>query len=457
MASQRFEVRYADSGGVSIAWTAVGGGPHDLVMVPGFVSHLEIFWEPPWAERFLRRLTSFARVILWDKRGQGMSDRPGVPPSLQDGMDDLLAVLDAAGALRPALLGASEGGPMTMLFAATHPGRVERLILYGSYARILRAPDYPEGVPEGLLEGFFELLQREWGREAALRPFAPDAMRDAAVIAWGARLLRSGTSPSGARDLLALYRDIDVRDILPAIRVPTLVLHRGGDLIATAAQGRYIAARIPDARYVELPGSDHVPVLGDVDPLLDEIEEAVTGERHRSQPDRVLATVLFTDICRSTERAAELGDRRWRDLLVEHDAMVRREVERHRGRLIKPIGDGTLATFDGPARAIDAALAIRDAVGALGLQVRAGLHTGECELIGQDVGGLAVHIAARVTATAEPGEIRVSRTVTDLVAGSGRRFAERGTRVLKGVPGRWQLFAVDGEQSKRPAALQAVF
>jgi class 3 adenylate cyclase/pimeloyl-ACP methyl ester carboxylesterase len=436
MASQRFEVRYADSGGVSIAWTAVGGGPHDLVMVPGFVSHLE---------------------ILWDKRGQGMSDRPGVPPSLQDGMDDLLAVLDAAGALRPALLGASEGGPMTMLFAATHPGRVERLILYGSYARILRAPDYPEGVPEGLLEGFFELLQREWGREAALRPFAPDAMRDAAVIAWGARLLRSGTSPSGARDLLALYRDIDVRDILPAIRVPTLVLHRSGDLIATAAQGRYIAARIPGARYVELPGSDHVPVLGDVDPLLDEIEEAVTGERHRSQPDRVLATVLFTDICRSTERAAELGDRRWRDLLVEHDAMVRREVERHRGRLIKPIGDGTLATFDGPARAIDAALAIRDAVGALGLQVRAGLHTGECELIGQDVGGLAVHIAARVTATAEPGEIRVSRTVTDLVAGSGRRFAERGTRVLKGVPGRWQLFAVDGEQSKRPAALQAVF
>jgi class 3 adenylate cyclase len=287
-----------------------------------------------------------------------------------------------------------------------------------------------------------------------LRPFAPEAMDDPAMIAWGVRLLRSGTSPGGARDLLALYRDIDVRDVLPAIRVPTLVLHRGGDLISAAAQGRYIAARIPNARYVELPGSDHVPVLGEIDPLLDEIEEAVTGERHHSEPDRVLATVLFTDICRSTERAAELGDRRWRDLLAAHDTVVRREVERHRGRLVKPIGDGTLATFDGPARAIDAAIAIRDAVGALGLQLRAGLHTGECELIGQDVGGLAVHIAARVIATAEPGEIRVSRTVTDLVAGSGRHFAERGTRVLKGVPGRWQLFAVDGTEPGRLTSLQ---
>ena len=282
------------------------------------------------------------------------------------------------------------------------------------------------------------------GQGAALRPFAPDAMRDAAVIAWGVRLLRSGTSPSGARDLLALYRDIDVRDILPAIRVPTLVLHRGGDLIATAAQGRYIAARIPDARYVELPGSDHVPVLGDVDPLLDEIEEAVTGERHRSQPDRVLATVLFTDICRSTERAAELGDRRWRDLLVEHDAMVRREVERHRGRLIKPIGDGTLATFDGPARAIDAALAIRDAVGALGLQVRAGLHTGECELIGQDVGGFAVHIGAECHRHRGARRIRVWLHGHGLGGGVGAALRRARDAGAEGCA--WPLAAVRGRR-----------
>jgi pimeloyl-ACP methyl ester carboxylesterase len=387
MGSPGFEVRYADSAGVAIAWAAVGAGPRELVIVPGFVSHLKIFWEAPWAERFLRRLTSFARVILWDKRGQGMSDRPGVPPSLEDGMDDLLAVLDAAGARKPALLGISEGGPMTMLFAATHPRRVERLILYGAYARMVRTPDHPAGVPDQLLAKFFELLQREWGSEAAVRPFAPEATSDPAVVAWGRRLLRSGTSPGGARDLLALYRDIDVRDVLPAIHVSALILHRDGDLISSAAQSRYIAARIPNARFVGFPGADHIPVLGDIDPLLDEIEEAVTGERHRSEPTRVLATVLFTDICRSTERAAELGDRRWRDLLVAHDAVVRREVERHRGSLVKSIGDGTLATFDGPARAIDAAMDIRNAVGALGLQVRAGLHTGECELIGHDVGG----------------------------------------------------------------------
>ena len=452
MGSLGSEVRYADSGGVAIAWAAVGAGPRELVVVPGFVSHLEVFWDAPWAERFLRRLASFARVILWDKRGQGMSDRPGGPPSLEDGMDDLLAVMDASGTRKPALLGISEGGPMAMLFAATHPRRVERLILYGSYARMLRAPDYPPGVPDALLEHFFELLQREWGTQAVVRPFAPEAVSDPAVVAWGTRLLRSGTSPGGARDLLALYRDIDVREVLPAIHVPTLVLHRAGDMISSAAQSRYMANRIANARYVELPGADHIPVLGDVETLLDEIEEAVTGERRRSEPDRVLATVLFTDICRSTERAAELGDRRWRDLLVQHDALVRREVDRHRGRLVKSIGDGTLATFDGPARAIDAAVAIREAVGALGLQLRAGLHTGECELIGQDVGGLAVHIAARVTATAAADEIRVSRTVTDLVAGSGRRFAERGARALKGVPGRWQLFAVEEGQPERRAA-----
>lgn len=439
------DVRWADSDGVAIAHRTVGEGPRDLVIVPGLYSHLEIMWEHPATERFLRRLSSFARVILWDKREQGLSDRLGRPPTLEESMGDLRAVLDAVGAERPTLLGSSEGGPMVSLFAATHPDRLDRLILYGTWARLTQAPDHPAGFPPETLAGFARLVRDRWASRKLLRLFAPTAIEaDPDVVEWGRRLMRSSCSPGGAASLMQLYLDIDTRDVLPAITVPTLVLHRSGDLIAPVAHGRDLAARIPGARYAEHPGDDHLPWFGDADALTDEIEEFVTGSRRERDADRVLATVLFTDICGSTERAAALGDRRWRDLLEAHDRAVRREVERRGGRLVKSMGDGALATFAGPARGIEAAQAIRDAVAALGVESRAGLHTGECEVLGDDVGGLAVHIGARVAATAAPGEVRVSRTVTDLVAGSGLRFTDRGDHELKGVPGRWQLFAVDG-------------
>jgi pimeloyl-ACP methyl ester carboxylesterase len=434
------DIHYADSGSLSIAWTTVGDGPRDLVVIPGFVSHLEVLWEHDLGARFLERLCSFARVIVYDKRDQGLSDRTGRPPTLEQSMDDLHAVLDAAGSRRASLVGVSEGGPMALLFAATYPERTSRLVVAGSWAWIMRGPDHPSGVPREILEAFFGVIRSEWASERVLRPFAPSADRDA--LDWGRRLLRSGSSPAGAASLLELYLDIDVREVLPTIQVPTLVVHRSGDRISPVAQGRYIAEHIPGARFVELPGDNHIPFFGPQDDLLDEIEEHVTGSRSQREPDRVLATVLFTDICSSTALAAQMGDARWRGVLSEHDRLVRREVERRRGRLIKSTGDGALATFDGPARAIEGAAAIRDAVAELGLDVRAGLHTGECELIGDDVGGIAVHIGARVAATAGPGEIRVSRTVVDLVAGSGLRFDDRGEHELKGVPGAWRLLAV---------------
>jgi pimeloyl-ACP methyl ester carboxylesterase len=434
------DVSYADSDGIAIAWKAIGDGPRDLVYVPGFVSHLEVVWDHPLAQRFVRRLTRFSRLILYDKREQGLSDRTGRPPTLEQSMDDLHAVLDAAGSRRATLVGASEGGPMAALFAATYPERVARLVLIGSYARLLAAPGYEIGMSRETLDRFADALHDEWGSDRILRPFVPDA--DAATREWGRRTLRSASSPAGARSLMQLYYDLDVRHVLPAIQAPTLVLHRAGDRVSPVALGRYIAEHVPAARFVELSGAVHVPYVGEQDDLLDEIEEHVTGTRPVREPDRVLATVLFTDICSSTERAAELGDARWRSVLTEHDRLVRAEVERRRGRLVKSTGDGALATFDGPARAIEGATAIRDAIAELGLEVRAGLHTGECELIGDDVGGIAVHIGARVAATARPGEIRVSRTVADLVAGSGLRFEDRGEHALKGVPGSWQLLAV---------------
>ena len=435
-------IRYADSDGVSIAWRTVGEGERDIVVIPGFVSHLEILWEPPWSQRFLKRLTQLGRVILYDKRDQGLSDRLGQPPTLEQSMDDLHAVLDAAGSERATLIGVSEGGPMAILFAATFPERTERLVIVGSFARVAAAPDFEPGVALEQLHYFFDLVRSRWATTDVLRPFAPSGSREPGVTAWGERLLRSASSPAGAYNLLHMYVDIDVRSALPMIQAPALVLHREGDVVAPFPHGRYIADHIPGARFVPLKGDNHIPVLDPQDDLLDEIEEFVTGTRPVHEPDRVLATVLFTDICSSTERAAAMGDARWRDLLSEHDRLVRSEVERRRGKFIKSMGDGTLATFDGPARAIEGATAIRDAIAALGLQIRAGLHTGECELMGDDVGGLAVHIGARVAATAQPGEIRVSRTVADLVAGSGLRFEDRGEHELKGVPGSWRLLAV---------------
>ena len=436
------EIRYADSHGVSIAWRTVGEGPRDIVFIPGFVSHLEILWEHEGSRRLLRRLSSLGRVVLYDKREQGLSDRTGRPPTLEDSMDDLRTVLDAARSDTATLIGVSEGGPMAILFAASHPERVSRLVLIGSFPRVARSDDYPAGRPEPVLREWLTSLRDNWGSDEVLRPFAPSADADPSAREWGRRLFRSGSRPGGAHSLLEMYLDLDVRHVLGSVTAPTLIIHRSGDLMAPIAHGRYMAERIPGARLVELPGPDHIPTLGDIGPILDEIEEHVTGTLAQREPDRVLATVLFTDICSSTERAAAMGDARWRNVLAEHDRLVRAEVERRRGRVVKSTGDGALATFDGPARAIEGAAAIRDAIADLGLQIRAGLHTGECELIGDDVGGIAVHIGARVASTAQPGEIRVSRTVADLVAGSGLRFEDRGEHELKGVPGAWRLLAV---------------
>jgi len=437
------ETRYANSGDVSIAYQVHGNGPLDLVLVPGFVSQVELLWEEPAVARFLRRLTSFSRLLVFDKRGQGLSDRPGRPPTLEESMDDLRAAVEAAGFERPALLGISEGGPMSALYAATYPDQVAGLVLFGTFARMVETEGFPHGISDEQLDRWGSVVRRDWGGSVALDIWAPSRVGDREFERWWARLLRQGTSPAGAIALMDLYREMDVRAVLPAIDVPTLVLHRDRDRMIAAAQGRYLAENIPDARYVELSGEDHLPFAGDFDPLLDEVEEFLVGSRGASESERALATILFTDIVGSTERAAQLGDRGWRALLERHDAAVRRQLSLHRGREVKTMGDGFLATFDGPARAIRCASAVRDEVSGLGIEVRAGIHTGEVELIGDDVGGMAVNIGARIGALADPGEVLVSSTVRELVVGSGLEFSERGVEKLKGAPGEWRLFAIE--------------
>ena len=439
------DTHYAKSGDVNIAYQVVGDAPRDLVLVPGWVSNIEVFWEEPACARFLRRLASFARLILFDKRGTGLSDRVSDLPNLETRMDDLRAVMDTVGSARAALLGYSEGGPMCALFAATYPLRTSALMIQGSYARRTRAPDYPWGpTPEALGE-WMAACQRDWGGPVGLDERLPSAAGDERVRQWWARLLRMGASPGANRALQQMNAEMDVRHVLPAIRVPTLILHSIGDRVFPAAASRFMAQQIPGAKFVELPGRDHLAWGEDADAIVDEIEEFMTGIRHGPEPDRVLATVLFTDIVGSTEKAATLGDRRWRDLLEGHHTLVRRELGRFRGREIDTSGDGFLATFDGPARAVRCTRAVSDGVRALGLDVRAGLHTGEIELVNDKVSGLAVHIGARVAATAGPGEVLVSSTVKDLVAGSGLRFQDRGSQALKGVPGQWHLFALAPE------------
>ena len=434
--------RYADSDGLSIAYQVHGEGPPNLVLTPGFVSHVELIWEEPTIARFLGRLTSFARLVVFDKRGQGLSDRPGRPPTLEESMDDLGAVMDAAGCGRATILGISEGGPTSALFAASYPERVSSLVLYGTWARMLRAPDYPQGIEPELLDRLRDLFRDEWGGPVAAGLWAPSAVDDPEFRRWWAMFLRQGTSPMGAMALIDLYREIDVRAVLPTISVPTLILHRGDDIVVRECQGRYLADAIPGARYVELPGADHLAWIGNQDAILDEIEEFLVGSRRAYEPDRALATVLFTDIVDSTATAARLGDRAWRDLIERHDATVRHHLHVHRGHEIKTMGDGFLATFDGPARAIRCATSIREALSPLDLRVRAGIHTGEVELIGDDVAGMAVNIGARIGALADPGEVYVSSTVKELVVGSGLDFEERGVHALKGAPGEWSLFAV---------------
>ena len=437
----RPETKYAKSGDVHIAYQVTGSGPFDLIWVPGFVSHLDADWANPVRRRVIERLSSLCRLIRFDKRGTGLSDRVAIP-SLEQRMDDVRAVMDAVGSEKAALLGVSEGGPMSLLFAATYPARTIALAIYGSYARRLWAPDHPYGKTAVDWNGFIQRLERDWGGPVAVDIFSPsilddDAKKDAAASYW-----RQAASPGAAVAIMQMNGDIDVRHVLPTIRVPTLIVHRKGDRLTSIDQGRYLADKIQGARLVELPGDDHVPWVGDADALFGEIEEFLTGVRHAAEHDRVLATILFTDIVRATERAAALGDQNWREVLAQHHAVVRRELGRFRGREIDTAGDGFMAAFDGPARAVRCAHAVVGAVrNQLKLEVRAGLHTGECEVLEDKYAGLAVHIGARVAALANPGEVLVSNTVKDLVAGSGLQFEDRGGHTLKGVPGQWQLYS----------------
>jgi class 3 adenylate cyclase len=431
--------RYAKSGEASIAYQVIGEGPVDLVSVGGPASHIDLEWENPIAERALERLASFTRLVRFDRRGTGLSDPAERAPTLEQQMDDLRAVMDALGLERTALWGASDAG-LGAMFAATYPERLTALILWGVTAR--GADVITPQMSERMLDALEHYGEGRFGQL-----YAPSRVGDTQFEEWWARFERAVASPGMARKILELVLQSDLSGILPTIRVPTLVLHRSDDALVPLELGRDLASRIPDARFVETPGTDNYPWTGnwesEAEPILDAVEEFLTGTRPSHEPDRVLSTVLFTDIVGSTERAATIGDRRWRELLGKHYAIVREQLKRWRGREVKTVGDGFVATFDGPARAVQCADTIVRAVEPVGLQVRAGVHTGECERIGDDVGGIAVHIGARVAALAEGGEVLVSSTVKDLVAGSGLDFVDRGENQLKGVPGEWHLFALE--------------
>ena len=431
--------QYAKSGDVHIAYQAFGAGPINLVMVPGFVSNVENYWDQPDLARFLNRLAGYARVVTFDKRGTGGSDRVSELPGLDARMDDLRAVMDAAGMEQAALLGISEGAPLSVLFAATYPDRCRALALYGSFSRF--SYWFPT---EEALTNFFGYVEKAWGTGGSVQRFAPSRANDATFQQWWGRNERLGASPAAVTALMRMNSQIEISGILPAVRVPTLVIHRTGDKAVSVEGGRDMAAHIPGARLLEFPGVDHLFYVGEgAEEISDAIEEFLTGSRTPVAADRVLATVLFTDIVGSTEKAAALGDQRWRDLLDHHHATIRRNLTRFRGREVKTTGDGFLATFDGPARGVRCACAIAEEIRSLGIEVRAGLHTGECEMIGDDVGGIAVHIGARVAALAGASEVLVSGTVKDLVAGSGLRFADRGSQFLKGIPGQWPIFVAE--------------
>ena len=438
------QTRYARSGQFHIAYQVVGDAPIDLVFVPGWVSNIEECWELPGLAAFLERLTSFTRLILFDKRGTGLSDPVATDrlPTLEERMDDVRAVLDATGSQQAAIFGHSEGGSMSILFAATFPHRTRALITFGVFARRRRSDDYPWAPSDADRQATIEQVEREWATAELLRPLVPSRADDPAFLGQLATYFRRSASPGAAAQLLRMNTEIDVRAVLSAIRVPALVLHRSDDRDALVEEGRWIASQIPRASFVELAGGDHLFWVGDTDSVLAEIESFLTGVRPAPEPNRVLATVLFTDVVASTEMAVRLGDRRWREALETHRAHVRSALAHWRGEEIDNAGDGFLALFDGPARAVRCALAIRDAAGKAGLQIRAGLHTGEIERHGGGVDGLAVHIGSRIMATAGADEVVVSSTVKDLVAGSGIQFADRGTHVLKGVPDEWRLHLV---------------
>jgi pimeloyl-ACP methyl ester carboxylesterase/DNA-binding winged helix-turn-helix (wHTH) protein len=449
------ETMYARSGDVNIAYQVIGDAPIDLVFVMGWVSHLEYFWREPSFARFLLRLASFARLILFDKRGTGLSDRVPVNelPTLEQRMDDVRAVMDAVGSERAALCGVSEGGPMCSLFSATYPEKTLALVMIGTYAKRIRDDEYPWAPTTEQRQHFFDEMREQWGGPVGLEERAPSVADDPKFREWWATYLRMGASPGAALALTQMNAEIDVRQVLPSVRVPTLVIHRSEDRCLKVEEGRYVAEHIPGAKYVELPGQDHLPFVGDQDAILDEVEEFLTGVRHTLEPDTVLATVLFTQIIDSKEHAKRLGNERWYALLDRLREQVRKEIEWFRGREVDMVGDRPLAIFDGPARAIRCACAITEYASRLGILMRAGLHTGECEMVGTPgdvkVCGIAPQVGAQVANGAAAGEVLVSSTVKDLVAGSGIGFADKGIHTLADLPGDWRLFAVERGTSKK--------
>lgn len=431
-------VRYAKSGSLNIAYQVTGRGPRDLVLIPGFVSHLEVDWGEPRHARFLDRLGSFSRLIRFDKRGTGLSDRPPGLPDLETRMDDVRAVMDATNCESAILFGYSEGGPMAILFAATYPERTKALVLYGCYARRIRSDDYPWGHTAEARARYAAQIESEWGWEADMRQMCPSA--DDAMAKWWGERARASASPGAARALIEMNSLVDVTGILPAVRVPTLVLHRSHDRDSRVEEGRYIAERIPGARFLELSGEDHF-VSVDPDQILDPVEEFVTGHQAQPSADRKLATVLFVDIVESTKRAVELGDRDWKSLLDRFQQTAAQQVNHQGGRLVNTTGDGFVAIFDGPARAIRCGCETRAGSRALGLNVRCGIHTAEVEIHGTEIAGIGVHISSRISDLAYSGEVWVSRTVKDLVSGSGIALEERGEHRLKGIQEPWALYA----------------
>jgi class 3 adenylate cyclase len=446
--------RYAKNGDVHIAYQVVGDDPRDIVLVPGWTSHVELGWSfPSWAH-LLNRLASFSRLIVFDKRGTGLSDPIGTTPTLEERIQDLCAVMDATGSERATLFGECEGAPLSVLFAATHPERTEALALYGAMPCVSMDPGTPRWIDDA--DGRLQDAITNWGQGKTAELFAPSVAGNERVRRSMAEFERASASPGMACALLESLRDIDVAAAATSVHVPALVLHRRDDFVPIEP-ARRLAQLIPGARFVELEGLDHALAVGDTETVVGEIEEFVTGTRQRPEPTRALLTVLFTDIVGSTQLAAELGDASWRGLLDEHNRIVRRQLEDHQGREVKTVGDGFLATFDGPARAIRCARAVTEAVRSLDIEVRAGVHTGETELLGDDIGGMAVHIGARVVALAGPGEVLATRTVRDLVAGSGLAFADRGVHELKGVPGEWSVLAVAADSDRpvvRPTGMQ---
>ncbi len=437
------KTRYAPCDGLYIAYQVWGDGPFDLVVIPGFISHVELNWEQSDSAQFYHHLGTIARVIAFDKRGTGLSDRTLTAPTLEERMDDVLAVMDDASSKRAVLLGISEGGPLSILFAATYPQRVEALVIYGSWAKGSKSEDYPWMLHEKQYHKWIKNIPSDWGNPESITIWAPDAEDDELTKQWWGRMLRSGASPKGAINLIELYSQIDVRAILPSIGCPTLILHRKEDSTIYADNGKFLAENIPGAQLIELPGRNHLIFYGDEGLIPREIEVFVTGMPSEENHSRMLATILFTDIVDSTKKIVDIGDVDWNHLLQEHNKIVRREIGRFKGQVCDFTGDGFIATFDGPSRAINCASSIIDHLHSIGLQVRTGIHTGECEIRGTSVMGIAVHIAARVIEHAQADKILISRTVKDLIVGSGFKLMDLGLHTFKGLEDQWQLYEVE--------------